>query len=218
MAWSVDPPAPPGPLAVQALRVRRLRTVTRLPSPARAVALLLLLSMMAVAARAQEPEEAPSAWGPPAWTLTCGLGNAMGWVGCQGERYLKQRRLSLFVGVGSVPDDPDDENLPSGTGWAGGMRYYTGGVKHRAFLEGSISVVARSWTQNREGAIDKQLRYGPGVQLGYQRVGDSGTTFTLSTGIGIADGGHVRGLVGVGLGYSWGRRSLPTTEPEGASP
>ena len=36
-------------------------------------------------------------------TVTAGVGNAMGWLGAQGERYFGPDRLSVFVGAGYTP-------------------------------------------------------------------------------------------------------------------
>jgi hypothetical protein len=66
-------------------------------------------------------------------SLTAGVRNAMGWFGAQGERYFADERLSVFVGLGYTPRL--DRGDPTGPTFAAGVRSYTAGVKHRAFLE-----------------------------------------------------------------------------------
>src|SRR5689334_22978950 len=36
-------------------------------------------------------------------TVTAGIGNTMGWLGVQGERYFAHERLSAFLGLGYTP-------------------------------------------------------------------------------------------------------------------
>jgi hypothetical protein len=111
----------------------------------------------------------------PAFSITTGVGNAVGWTGVQGERYLNQGRLSVFAGVGYVIGSGAEGNLPTGFAGAGGVRMFTGGLKHRAFLEGSVSEVCREWW-SVAGGIEQAHRYGPGVQLGYQLISQTGFT------------------------------------------
>ena len=70
-------------------------------------------------------------------TVTAGLGNTMGWLGLQGERYFARERLSAFVGLGYTPGI--DQGDPSGPTFALGVRGFTTGVKHRGFLALSVS-------------------------------------------------------------------------------
>src|SRR6185295_15001746 len=70
-------------------------------------------------------------------TVTAGIGNTMGWLGLQGERYFARERLSAFLGLGYTPGvDPGDA---SGPAFALGLRGFTTGVKHRGFLALSVS-------------------------------------------------------------------------------
>jgi len=137
-------------------------------------------------------------------TVTGGVGNAMGWFGAQAERYFAHSRLSVFGGAGYTPalDDFD----PSGLTVAAGLRGYTGGRKHRAFLEASacqVGIVSSSVAPKRF--------YGPCGQLGYQFASRGVFTFMVSAGVGYAlgaadYGGRTQGLVGLALGYTWRRK------------
>jgi len=60
----------------------------------------------------------------------------MGWLGAQGERYFAHARRSIFLGLGYMPDVDGDDT--SGLAAAAGIRGYTGGDRHRAFLELSL--------------------------------------------------------------------------------
>jgi hypothetical protein len=138
-------------------------------------------------------------------TVTGGVGNAMGWLGVQGERYLHRERLSLFAGIGYLPEGESGDT--SGVAFAGGLRVFTTKPRHRAFLEGSVSLVAI-----RLACFEQCERYyGPGVQVGYQFVSRRGLTVLASIGGGYApgapDGGEVAGLFGLGVGYTWRRAS-----------
>jgi hypothetical protein len=140
------------------------------------------------------------------YTATAGVGNSMGWFGVQGERYLLDERLSIFVGLGWTPSvDPGD---PDGPTFAAGIRSFTSGLKHRLFVEASASQVVRT----TGGAFDGGPYYGPGLQAGYQFVSPSGFTLMASIGAGYALGVPRTGdpwarQAGLGLGYTW--RRLP---------
>ena len=140
-------------------------------------------------------------------SLTAGVGNAMGWFGAQGERYFADERLSVFVGLGYTPRL--DRGDPTGPTFAAGVRSFTAGVKHRAFMEGAVSQVLVE-----TGPLGGGSRlYGPGLQGGYQFVSLGGFTFMASLGVGYAlaapRGADPWGAqIGVGAGYTW--RSTPT--------
>jgi len=141
---------------------------------------------------------------PRSLSVTAGIGNAMGWLGLQGEKYLAQSRLSLFLGAGYTP--AADEGDAKGAAFATGIRGFTPGIKHRGFLELSISQVAV-----QQFCFDACHRYyGPGLQAGYQFVSRGGFTLMLSAGIGVLfdprpGDDRVGGLGGIGLGYTWRR-------------
>jgi hypothetical protein len=165
-------------------------------------AITLLVGLAGVAS-AQEAPARPYP-GPRLVSLTAGVGNAMGWLGAQGERYLLDERLSVFVGVGYTPQiDPGD---PTGPTFAAGLRSFTSGLKHRLFLEASASQLVLE----TEGADGGRRLYGPGLQGGYQFVSAGGFTLMASIGAGYALG-VPRGedpwatQVGLGLGYTWRR-------------
>ena len=170
--------------------------------PALAQTLLLLLSA-SVSVSAQESAGAPPAPRRVA-TLVAGMGNVMGWFGVQGERYFARERLSAFLGAGYTPSL--DRGDPSGPTFALGVRGFTAGIKHRAFLALSLSqlFVASGFTEN-PGRL-----YGPGVEAGYQFASRGGFTFLGSLGFGYAPGvpegePRVGGMLGLGFGYTWRR-------------
>ena len=137
-------------------------------------------------------------------TITAGTGNALGWLGLQGERYWARDRLSAFVGAGYTPEI--DAGDPSGPTFAAGLRGFTPGYKHRGFLELSVSQLALVYGSAEEG----RRLYGPGLQAGYQFVTAGGFTLMLSLGLGYAPGvpegeSEVGGMGGLSLGYTWRR-------------
>ena len=137
-------------------------------------------------------------------TLTAGLGNTMGWLGLQGERYFAHERLSAFVGLGYTTSiDPGD---PSGATFALGFRGFTTGVKHRGFLALCVSqlFVESGFSE------DRRRLYGPGVEAGYQFASRGGFTFMAGLGLGYAPGmpdgeNAVGSMIELGLGYTWRR-------------
>jgi hypothetical protein len=132
-------------------------------------------------------------------TVTLGVGNAMGWLGGQGEYYMAHERLSAFLGLGYTPWIEGDA---SGLTFAAGLRGYTRGNRHRGFLEVSVSEVALESAVVAASTADSKQLYGPGLQAGYQYSALSGFTFMGSFGIGYALGG-AQPLLGVGFGYTW---------------
>jgi hypothetical protein len=175
---------------------------------ARAI-LLVLLHCFPVLLPAQE--SSPGIL-PRLISVTAGVGNAMGWFGAQGEHYLGDERVSVFVGLGYTPRF--DQNDVRGLTFAGGLRGFTRGDKHRAFLEGSLSqLIVES------GALGPSRRlYGPGLQAGYQFVARGGFTVMASVGLGYAPGVARRvdgwaGLLGLAAGYTWRRMSQRDLRP-----
>ena len=151
------------------------------------------------------PVEAQRAFADPRLiSLTAGVGNSMGWFGVQGERYFADERLSVFVGMGYTPRL--DRGDPNGPTFAAGLRSFTAGAKHRAFVEGAVSqVMVQTDPFDGSGRL-----YGPGLQGGYQYVSFGGFTFMASLGVGYAlavpHGMDPWGAqVGVGFGYTWRR-------------
>jgi len=138
-------------------------------------------------------------------TVTAGLGNAMGWLGAQGERYFGPDRLSAFVGAGYTPST--DQYETSGPTFAAGLRGYTSGFKHRGFLEASVSQIFTESDSLETGGL-----YGPGLAAGYQYASRGGFTLMTSLGVGYAPGvndgySKVGAVVNLGLGYTWRRQT-----------
>jgi hypothetical protein len=137
-------------------------------------------------------------------TVTAGIGNTMGWLGLQGERYFAHERLSAFLGLGYTPSL--DQGDASGATFAAGFRGYTTGVKHRGFLALSVSQL---FTENGP-TNDRRRLYGPGLEAGYQFASGGGFTVMLGVGAGYAPGmpegeSAVGSMIELGLGYTWRR-------------
>ena len=139
-------------------------------------------------------------------TLTAGVGNAMGYFGVQGERYVLDERVSIYAGVGYTPREERGER--PGPTFAAGLRSFTGGIRHRLFLEASASQVVTT----TEGVGGGGRYYGPGLQAGYQYVARGGFTAMVSIGAGYALGvPRTHDLdpwakqLGIGVGYTWRR-------------
>jgi len=165
------------------------------------VVVVMLASLSTPAAAQDEPVWVPT---ERLISVTAGVGNSMGWFGAQGERYLADERLSVFVGLGYTPGL--DRGDPTGPTFAAGLRSFTSGIKHRAFVEGSVSQLLVA-----NGPLDEGSRlYGPGVQGGYQFVSPRGFTLMASVGVGYALA-TPRGVapwaaqLGLSLGYTWRR-------------
>jgi hypothetical protein len=158
---------------------------------------------VALVLAALAPPLVAQAGAPGARTVTvlAGMGNSLGWFGGQAERHFGDR-VSVFAGLGYTP--PVD-GVPSGITGAGGARIFTAGVKHRGFLELSVSQIAV------ESGIDRRY-YGPGLQAGWQFVSRGGFTLMASGGLGYILAEHVservQPLLGLAVGYTW-RRSPP---------
>ena len=157
-----------------------------------AIALLLLITAT-VPATSQERK--------PFIAVTGGLGNVLGGLGAGVEYYLAQSRVSGAVGLGYWPGG---SSCSGGTfAGAAAMRAFTGGRRHRVFLELSYSLLAVSCPLDSDD-IDRY--YGPGVSLGYRYTGSDGFTFTAGGGLGDVSGGFgTEGIVLLGLGYTWRR-------------
>jgi hypothetical protein len=132
-------------------------------------------------------------------TVLAGVGNSMGWFGAQGEKYFLGDRLSVFAGLGYTPDV---DGNPSGITVAGGLRGFTPGIKHRGFLELSVSQVAVQY------GLMRRL-YGPGLQAGWQFATRGGFTLLTSAGVGYIPARNIderfQLLIGLGVGYTWRR-------------
>jgi hypothetical protein len=87
------------------------------------VSTLMLSAALAGPARAVAQAASPEI-PEPLVTVTAGLGNAMGWLGVQGERYLAHGLLSVFGGLGYTPqvDAYDPEGITLAAGVRGCLR------------------------------------------------------------------------------------------------
>jgi len=190
-----------GLLFVRSRDLVQQRCPPRLETLMRSLIMLAFALVLPAQAEAQALAETPAA---RLTSVTAGFGNSMGWLGLQGERYLRSDRFSVFGGIGYVPaSDPGDS---SGAAFAGGIRAFTGGTRHRGFLEFSVSQL----TTHLACFEECHDHYGPGVQAGYQYVSRRGLTALASVGVGYAPGipdgeTKVGGIGGLGLGYTWRR-------------
>jgi hypothetical protein len=183
------------------------------PGPRRPLATtlwLILLGAMTTlpgALAAQEAQDGRVIPGERRATVLVGVGNAFGWFGGQVDYYLLGDRVSVFAGAGYTPDLDDDPLAESPTGVAGaaGVRGFTAGVNHRAFLELSFTQVVVT------SEPDKGRHYGPGLQVGYQFTAGGGFSALASGGAGFwrdtraGSAGETQAalLMNLGLGYTW---------------
>lgn len=170
----------------------------------RPLARALLLAATLGAAAPAGAQSAAREVREPLVTVTAGVGNAMGWLGAQAERYFSHGRLSAFAGLGYMPRV--DAFDPEGVTLAAGVRGYTAGLKHRGFAEASLCQVGILSDPEHPSRF-----YGPCGQLGYQFASRGGFTALLSVGMGYAVGAmahlnRAQGLLGFGLGYTWRRK------------
>ena len=154
-----------------------------------------------------QTSDAQAVNGEPRVTVIAGFGNAMGVFGAQAERYVGSGRVSVFGGLGYLPQfEPGD---PSGVTVAAGARGFTAGKTHRAFLEVSVSPLRFEFYTLGATRIPGAIVYGPGVQGGYQFIARSGFTALASIGagfpVGAESGSGVELMAGMGLGFTWRR-------------
>ena len=160
-----------------------------------------LLALPASTHAQNAPDSAPR---PRFLTLTAGFANTLGGLGIQAEKYFARTRLSVFGGIGYVIEE--DEGDYSGLGVAAGIRGFTPGLKHRGFLELSVSPLFLE-----QNCFDScNLRYGPGISAGWHFVTRGGFSLWLSGGVGVSfdpppGESSVAPMGGIGLGYTWRR-------------
>lgn len=175
------------------------------------IAVLAAMMLVALPARgaAQTSRESPEP--DRDYTVLAGVGNALGWLGVQVEKYFAGDRLSIFGGLGYTPGTPLDS---TGLTAAAGVRGYTAGDRHRGLLEISVSQLGQEDILER-GAGGRLVqegarRYGPALTVGYQFVAGSGFTAVASGGVGLTvaqddriDESPVTYTVNLGLGYTF---------------
>ncbi len=128
--------------------------------------------------------------------LTAGVGNSYAGYGGAIEGFLYRARLSAFAAVGYLPQvNASDGRVVS----TAGVRAYTGGGRHRFYLEGAFAPLIAD-----ERLASAPVPYGPALALGYAYTAASGFTFAVSRGAGWATSRHRAVTVGtVGIGYTW---------------
>jgi opacity protein-like surface antigen len=142
-------------------------------------------SLLAQDADLQDP-------GDPRLTVMAGLGNTFAGLGGTVE-YRFSRETSVVGGLGV--------GLANGVDAAGGLRLFTPGVRHRAFLEAVFAPMAVS-----TGPFDDKVYYGPGLSAGYGYTSGGGFSALIGIGAGWATTVEtVELVVNVGLGYTWRR-------------
>ena len=131
-------------------------------------------------------------------SVTGGVGNSYAGLGASVEAFLVRSRVSAFGTLGYVPRVNDTDGR---TAAGAGMRAYSGGVRHRVYLEGAFAPLIAD-----ERLASAPIPYGPALAVGYSYTAASGFTLTLSRGIGWAGSRHRLVAVGnFGLGYTWHR-------------
>lgn len=179
---------------------------------------LLVLALASPLSAQWDPDGISKSPFSPQFSVTTGVGQSVGWLGLQAEKYFRSGRLSVFGGMGYNPISDPGGHI--GFTFAGGFRGFTPGTKHRGFLELSVSHI---WSERTKvplgsaypgmwtwgtGSDDKM--YGPGLQVGYQYISDAGLTFMTSVGKGYpigqtdrSNGKRFGTLFGLGFGYTW---------------
>ena len=139
--------------------------------------------------------------------IQAGIGNVLGGIGVSGEYYWLESRLSAVLGLGFLPNTATTP--AGGVGVAAAVRGFTAGIKHRGFLELSVSPLELEWTEVPTLPIgvvftDVTNHYGPGLSVGYHYTAAGGFTVWVAGGVGYAVGpGNVAPLGAVAVGYTW---------------
>ena len=125
-------------------------------------------------------------------TIMAGLGNTFAGLGGTAE-YWFVRQASVVGGLGV--------GVGTGVEAALGLRLFTAGPRHRAFLEAVYAPMAVY-----QGPMDETVYYGPGLSVGYHYTSRGGFSALIGIGAGIAPAVDAVELVGnLGFGYTWGR-------------
>jgi hypothetical protein len=129
--------------------------------------------------------------GDPQLTVMAGLGNTFAGLGGTVE-YWFSRQASVVGGLGT--------GLDTGVEAALGLRLFTPGPRHRAFLEAVYAPMAVS-----QGPMDEKVRYGPGLSAGYGYTSGGGFSALIGIGAGFATAVEVELVGNLGFGYTWRR-------------
>jgi hypothetical protein len=136
-------------------------------------------------------------------SLTAGLGNSMAWAGVSGQVFVVGDYLSVFASAGHPLGG--NAGAPSLAG-AAGLRAFSGGQRHRRFLELSVSPLA-ILAANR---VFIEQFYGPGASVGYEYTALEGLAFAASLGGGLVLQPHggvdrIQPLLTFSVGRTWRR-------------
>lgn len=112
--------------------------------------------------------------------------------------------------MGYIPSIRESRGA-SGPAFALGARVFTGGRRHRGFLEGAFCPVGVETAPVGSGTQGDAILFGPSLSLGYQFVGSSGVTFEVSAGIGRSltgpdDAQDTFPISTIAVGYTWRAR------------
>ena len=123
-------------------------------------------------------------------------------------------KYSVFGGLGYY--SVSELNSTGGAAFAAGFRIFSEISNHRYFGEASYSMLAYQGYSFLNEVISLKKYYGPGVQIGYQVIGDGrqsflslvlpdGLTLLASAGVGYANipnRNNTSLLLGVSIGYT----------------
>jgi len=172
--------------------------------------IIVIVSMVARVALAEGADPVPVHRETRLAGMTLGGGSSVPGLGISAEKYLREGRVSFFGGVGYIPHSQDGRGA-AGTGVAGGLRAYSRGRVHRAFVEASFSPVAVEVAPEGSSVSGEKFSYGPGVSVGYSMVRQSGFTVMVSAGAGQGVTGpsdlhSTQFLSTIAVGHTWVRR------------
>jgi len=139
--------------------------------------------------------------------VLAGVGTTTAGYGLQAELRFG-RHFSAFGGFGYSPESQGEysSRRAEGAGVAGGLRAYTPGRIHQAFVEVAVAPIT-----SEQGTQGLFLRYAPTFQAGWQMTRAGGFTLVLSLGVGHAPANaqlesDTSGVFSIGLGHTWRRK------------
>lgn len=182
--------------------------------------LLLTLALLsgtgaAVCAANEEAARVPAADSTSAPLLTLiGETRDLDQVAVEGAWHLGRGRVSVFAGLGYLPQDDEDPRmrLPGIRLFEGGVRVHTRWFRRRGYVELGWGPLARNYRLVPNEAPQQSLTYGPSLSLGYQYIAKSHLTFLASAGYGCTWSSESDGVIHnpefrIGLGYTWHSRT-----------